>query len=108
MEATGRNGTFVGYCENSKEFRIYIPSQRKVEISRDVTFVEDVTLGKVRYIPLPPPTKNNGDMDILDGPFVPEFETDIVNDPMEPIDPLDSPLSNPPTRKKPLWLCDTL
>jgi len=42
LEATGRKGMFVGYCENSKAFRIYIPGQRKVEISRDVTFDEDV------------------------------------------------------------------
>eukprot|EP00253_Pinus_taeda_P021870 PITA_21870 len=41
-------------------------------------------------------------MDILDGLSVLEFETDIVDDPMEPMDPLDSPLSNPPTTKRPL------
>ena len=46
LEATGRKGTFVRYCENSKAFRIYIPSQRKVEISRDVIFNENSSLEK--------------------------------------------------------------
>jgi len=50
----GRKGTFDGYCEDSKAFRIYIYGQKKVEISRDVTFNEDVALGKARDLPLPP------------------------------------------------------
>lgn len=44
-EGIGRKSMFVGYCEDSKAFRIYIPGQRKVEINRDVMFVEDATLG---------------------------------------------------------------
>ena len=34
-------GTFVGYSETSKAYRIYIPRQRQIEIIRDVTFDED-------------------------------------------------------------------
>lgn len=108
LEATGRKGTFVGYCENSKAFRIYIPGQRKVEISRDVTFDEDVALGKARDLPPPPPPEKNDDMDILDDPSIPEFETDIVDDPMEPMDPLDPHPCDPPARKRPPCLRDTL
>jgi len=98
----------VGYCENSKTFRIDIPSQRKVEISRDVTFNEDATLGKVRDLPPPPPLEKNDDMDILDGPSVLEYEIDIVDNPMEPKDPFNPPPSDSPSRKRPLWLRDTL
>ena len=47
-------------------------------------------------------------MDILDGPYVPESERDIVDDPMEPMDSLDPPPCDPPTRKRELWLHDTL
>jgi hypothetical protein len=36
----------VGYCEVSKAFRIYIPGQHHIDISRDVTFDEDATLKK--------------------------------------------------------------
>jgi hypothetical protein len=39
---------FVGYCEVSKAFRIYIPSHRHIEINRDVTFDEDATLKKLK------------------------------------------------------------
>ena len=104
LKSTGRKGTFIGYYENYKALRIYIPSQRKVEIRRYVTFDEDVTLGKVRDLPLPPPKKRNDDMDILDGPSMLESKTDIVDDPMEPMDPLDPPPSDTPTRKRPIWL----
>jgi hypothetical protein len=38
----------VGYCEVSKAFRIYIPGHCIIEISRDVTFDEDVALNKLR------------------------------------------------------------
>jgi hypothetical protein len=37
-----RKGTFVGYCESSKAYRIYIHGQRQIEISRDVTFEEEI------------------------------------------------------------------
>jgi hypothetical protein len=46
LEPSGKNEIFVGYCEVSKAFRIYIPSHRHIEISRDVTFDEDAALKK--------------------------------------------------------------
>ena len=107
LEATRRKGTFVGYCENSRAYRIYIPGQRKVEISRDVTFDEDAALGKARYIPPPPPPKEeNDDWDILDGSYPPK--SDMVDDPIEPMDFLDPPPSDPPCKKRLVWLRDML
>ena len=41
MEATGERGIFVGYDEASKAFRIYLPSQRKVVVRREVKFEEE-------------------------------------------------------------------
>jgi hypothetical protein len=40
LEPPGKKGTFVGYDETSKAYRIYILGQRHIEISRDVTFDE--------------------------------------------------------------------
>jgi hypothetical protein len=48
LEPLGKKGIFVGYCEVSKAFRIYIPSHRHIDISSDVTFDEDATLNKSR------------------------------------------------------------
>ena len=44
LEPSGKKGIFVGYCEVSKAFKIYIPSHHHIEINRDVTFDEDATL----------------------------------------------------------------
>ena len=43
MEPSRKKGTFVGYNETSKAFKIYVPSERHVEVSRDVTFHEEAT-----------------------------------------------------------------
>jgi len=53
LDASGKKRTFVGYSEISKAYRIYVPGQREVEISHDVTFDEDAALGKIRNLPIP-------------------------------------------------------
>jgi hypothetical protein len=52
MDPSGKKGIFVGYCEVSKAFRIYIPDQHHIEISRDVTFDEDAALKKSKICQL--------------------------------------------------------
>ena len=44
LDPSGKKGIFVGYCEVSKAFRIYIPGFHHMEISRDVTFDEEAAL----------------------------------------------------------------
>ena len=34
LDPSSRKGTFVGYNESSKAYRIYIPGQRHIEVSR--------------------------------------------------------------------------
>jgi hypothetical protein len=48
MEPSGKKGIFVGYCEVSKAFRIYILGHRHIDISKDVTFDEEATVKKSR------------------------------------------------------------
>jgi hypothetical protein len=48
LDPSGKKGIFVGYCEVSKAFRVYIPGHHHIEINRDVTFDEDETLKKSR------------------------------------------------------------
>ena len=48
MDPSERKGIFVGYCEVSKSFRIYISRFHHIEISRYVKFYEEKTLNKSR------------------------------------------------------------
>jgi hypothetical protein len=51
LEPSGKKGTFVGYSETSKAYRIYIPGQKFIEVSRDVTFHEEATFRRARELP---------------------------------------------------------
>jgi hypothetical protein len=46
LDPSGKKGIFVGYCEVSKAFIVYISGYHHIEINRDVTFDEDETLKK--------------------------------------------------------------
>jgi hypothetical protein len=48
LDPSGKKGIFVGYCEVSKAFKIYIPGYHHIDINRDVTFDEYATLKKSR------------------------------------------------------------
>jgi hypothetical protein len=50
MEPSGKKGVVVGYSENSKAYRIYVPGQRKIEVRRDVTFHEEAEFKKSREL----------------------------------------------------------
>jgi hypothetical protein len=48
LDPSGRKGTFVGYSESSKAYRIYIPGQRQIGVSKDVIFEEEITFRRSR------------------------------------------------------------
>ena len=48
LDPSGKKGIFVGYREVYKAFRIYILGFHHIDISRDVTFDEEVALKKSR------------------------------------------------------------
>ena len=104
LEASGKKGTFVGYSENSKPYSIYVLGQREVEISHDVTFDQDTALGKAKDLPIP--RKDNGDV-------VGKQDESPTDEPMPDVEGLMDPIDPPPgypstSRKRPLWLKDTL
>jgi hypothetical protein len=43
LDPSGKKGTFVGYSESLKEYRIYISGQRQIEVSKDVIFEEEIS-----------------------------------------------------------------
>jgi hypothetical protein len=65
LDPSGRKGTFVGYNESSKAYRIYIPGQRQIKVSKDLIFEEEITFRRSKEswmkidnetIPSPPST----------------------------------------------------
>ena len=46
LDPMGKRGTFVGYSETSKAYRIYVPGFKKIEIGIDITFDEDAAFCK--------------------------------------------------------------
>ncbi|GJQ68313.1 hypothetical protein Trydic_g16908 [Trypoxylus dichotomus] len=40
----GKEGKFLGYSEQTKGFRVYLPDERKVIITRDVNFIEESSI----------------------------------------------------------------
>ena len=48
LDPSGKKGIFVGYSESSKDYKIYFPRFKKIDISKDVTFDEDTTYNKSR------------------------------------------------------------
>jgi hypothetical protein len=48
LDPSGKKGIFVGYCEVSNTFRIYIPGYHHIKINIYVTFDEDAAVKKSR------------------------------------------------------------
>ena len=51
LEPSRKKGIFVGYSESSKAYRIYVPRQRYIEVSRDVIFHEEVVFRQSKELP---------------------------------------------------------
>ena len=52
LDPSGDKGIFVGYSESLKDYRIYFPGFKKIDISSDVTFDEDSAYNKSRKRPV--------------------------------------------------------
>jgi hypothetical protein len=87
MEPSGKKGVFVGYNEKSKAYKIYVPGQRQIEVSIDVTFHEEDAIKKSREIqqesevvhPTSPSSKNEDSNDQREQPH-----EGPSNEPLEP------------------------
>ena len=49
LDPSSKKGIFVGCSEFAKAYRIYIPGQRKIELSRDGTFKENIAYWRSRH-----------------------------------------------------------
>jgi hypothetical protein len=111
MEPSGKKGVFLGYRENSKAYGIYVPGQRKIEVRRDVTFHEEAAFKKSRELqqdseavhPASPYFENEESDDQREEPH--EGPSD---EPLEPAEELGRTLKEPPAKRKPGWLKETV
>eukprot|EP00253_Pinus_taeda_P004792 PITA_04792 len=78
--------------------------QRNIEFNRDVSFDEDVALGKESESYVLASIGRRDDFMDVDAEQSMQ-EPDLADEPMDPLDPATCAR---PTRKKPLWLYDTL
>jgi hypothetical protein len=80
LQTSGKKGIFVGYNDSSKDYRIYIPEQHKIEVSRDVTFNERMVFKKS--------IEETIEEEEIEEPN--EEITEQPNHPMEPCENIDS------------------
>ena len=52
IDPSGRKGVFIGYNDTSKAYPIYFPGFKKIDISRDLTFDEDLAYFRSRRLPI--------------------------------------------------------
>jgi hypothetical protein len=94
----------VGYNENSKAYKIYVPGQRQIEVSKFVTFHEEAAFKKSRELQQESKAVQ---------PASPSFENEESDEgpsdePLEPVEELERTLEEPPVKRKSGWLKDTV
>jgi hypothetical protein len=74
----------VGYSETSKAYRIYIPGQNFIEISRDVTFHEEAAFRRARELPYDSEEQEDPPLDSTDSPLPDEQREETSELPLDP------------------------
>jgi hypothetical protein len=95
MELSGKKAIFVGYNETSKAYRIYVPHKRFIEVSRDVTFHEEVAFKH---------SKESQQDTKMEEPEEPLDQVDT----MDPVEQIERPMEVPPAKRKPAWCREIL
>lgn len=57
-DSKAERGIFVGYCDDTKGYRVWFPDEQKIGISRDVVFREDDTQVEIESSPNKKPNGN--------------------------------------------------
>ena len=106
LDPSGKKGIFVGYSESSKAYRIYFPGFKKINISRDVTFDEDLAYIKSRKRPIEDPKETEVPriQDTTMNEATPEEDREME----EPQEPTDPPQEKNPYKRKPAWVREAI
>jgi hypothetical protein len=113
MQPYKKKGIFVGYSESSKAYKIYIPGQRQIEVSRDVTFHEEVVFKRSRELHIYDETKepDSPTSETSNYDFQREENHDDPMDqdiPLELVEVFERSLEEPLIKRRPAWFKETL
>ena len=102
-EPLGKKGTFVGYYKSSKDDRIYIPRSRKIKVSRDVTFEEEMAIRKGRGSNME--IDDDEEMRLPPPPNIKRVyeEMNKLISPIDAVELDDAPTDMAVSRKRPTW-----
>ena len=109
LEPFGKKGIFVGYSETSKAYRIYVPGQRFIEVSRDVTFHEEVAFPCSREMSIDAGMEEHeapvGGGESLDEPPSPDGQREDYEERLDaPVEePIERLLEESPVKRRPAW-----
>jgi len=87
LDPSRKKGIFVGYCDVSKAFRIYIPGFHHMEINRNVTFDEEATLKRSRKCQHEEVYEEDAPPRNTEATFLPEDEAPKDHDMTKPQEP---------------------
>jgi hypothetical protein len=112
LDPSCKKGTFVGYKESLKSYRIYIPGQRQIEVSRDVIFEEEVAFRRSRGSHMEIDSERQEEM-ASSPPHPPVVQRETVEpidqiDPVDPVALVDVPRDSAVGQKRPTWTRQTL
>jgi hypothetical protein len=91
----------VGYIESSKEYPIYFPGQRQIEVRKDFIFEEEIAFQRSRESQMEIYSET-----IPSPPSAGQRETTII--PIDPVSLVDIPIDIVVVHKRPAWARQTL
>jgi hypothetical protein len=109
LEPSQKKGTFVGYSETSKAYQIYVPGQKYKEVSRYVTFHEEVAFRRSKELPCDTNQQKAPSPEPSDSQLSDEQREEAREPSVDPVrDSVEFPLEKPPVKRKPAWCCEIL
>jgi hypothetical protein len=104
-DPSGKKGTFVGYNESLKAYQIYIPGQRQIEVSGDVTCEEEISFRRSRESQMEIDNEKKEETT----PSPPStIKRETITDPIDPVALVDVPRDIVVRQKRPAWDRQTL
>jgi len=93
FEPRSKKGIFVGYSDESKAYRVWLPEERKIDIARDVKFLEDNKMFNKEEKKSQAEEPDTTDKDEIEMPVISlnhrEYGDTLHEDDPEEIDPVD-------------------